>query len=199
LGIDDNELNTQYIPDNADNMNGTIGYMYPSMEALAASNTCSGSIDVGGEGQWDDTLEGCGNFDNLPSNIQTAACEAFYNLDDPSDNPSLAQWIQDNGATAECCESAGIPEPEGQPDPQGMPAKPDKLPTKGSKSPKDLKEVKNRLKNQKQNKEKFLSQFKSQKQLSEFKDSLKLLINRSKVKKNINKIVESKYNKKRKK
>ena len=69
-------------------------------------------------GQWEDSLEGCGNFDNLSSDIQTLACQAFYNLDPDLPNPSLEQWVQDNGATAECCEAAGVPEPEGQPSPQ---------------------------------------------------------------------------------
>lgn len=103
--------------------------------SLAASVACSGSgaisggddnVDDFGEGQWDPSLEGCGNFNNLPSDMQTLACQAYANLGD-TNNPSLAMWVQNGG----CCGGidTGSIDSGGQPGPQGT----TNLPTMGSK------------------------------------------------------------------
>ena len=52
-----------------------------------------------GPNEWDPNLSGCGNYDLLPPNIQTTACGAFNNLDNPSDDPNLTQWVQ----SGSCC------------------------------------------------------------------------------------------------
>lgn len=100
----------------------------PNTETSLISGVCPPIECCGGtEGQWDDSYswwEGCGNFNDLPSNIQTLACEAYYNLTPENPNPSLEQWVSGSGATAVCCYEAGISPPEGQPGPGGKPTGP---------------------------------------------------------------------------
>ena len=89
---------------------------YTSMENLiAASGSCGtgGTGDPGGDNiepfannEWDYNLVGCGNYDLLPPNIQSLACEAFNNLGD-TNNPSLTTWVQ-NGF---CCGNITPPNP----------------------------------------------------------------------------------------
>ena len=136
------------------NLTGSLtGSMNTGSMNTGSMNTGSldtGSVEPLANNEWDSNLEGCGNFDILPGEIKALACQAFFNLDSDSPNPSLAMWVQ-NG---DCCQ--GSPQMA-----QGMPSStskkrkdpPPTLPTdrkrRRKKRPtRGLREVKNLIKKQ---------------------------------------------------
>jgi hypothetical protein len=119
---------------------------------------CDYGVEPFADNEWDPNLSGCGNFNNLPGNIQQLACQAYFNLGD-TNNPSLTMWVQggsccstgsmDTGSMAPTGSFAGggmttgsmaqgMPSMMKKRPPRRKPVK--KMPTKG------LKEVKNKIK-----------------------------------------------------
>jgi hypothetical protein len=75
-----------------------------------------------GPNEWDPNLTGsCDNFDNLPSDMQTLACQAYNNLGD-TNNPSLTMWVQSGNCCGNEATGSASTGSEGQPGPQGMPS-----------------------------------------------------------------------------
>ena len=74
-------------------------------------NCCTGSSEPTGS-----ITGSCDNFNNLASENQLLACQAYFNLANPQMDPNLTQWV-DGG---NCCEgiytgsmAGGMPSPQG--------------------------------------------------------------------------------------
>ena len=99
------------------------GYVTNQGEEVWLENCCTGSLDGVedfADNEWDPNLEGCGNFDNLPNEIQLLACEAYANLGD-TNNPSLTMWVQGGS----CCQTGSMDTGSMA---QGMPSRPGSRP-----------------------------------------------------------------------
>ena len=109
------------------NIDQSIGW-----EGCGGATESGDNVEPFADNEWDPSLEGCGNFDNLPEDIQQLACQAYANLGD-TNNPSLTTWVQNGN----CCT---IPFVTGSMA-QGMPSMMNKkqgkkIPTKGLKESK---------------------------------------------------------------
>ena len=79
-------------------------------------NCCTGSSEPTGS-----ITGSCDNFNNLASENQLLACQAYFNLANPQMDPNLTQWV-DGG---NCCEgiytgsmAGGMPSPQGSSKPK---------------------------------------------------------------------------------
>lgn len=63
----------------------------------------TGSVEPFANNEWNPNLSGCGNFNNLPGNVQQLACQAYFNLGD-TNNPSLTMWVQGGS----CCPTGSM-------------------------------------------------------------------------------------------